>query len=696
MRTPTARLLPLALLAGVFLPLLTFGLAGCGGTRSAVTAEPSADAGPPVVATWQGEDLTLDEFEDAYANSVGSEQEAADDSMGAYRDFLDRYVNFRLKVREARDLGLEQDSSLQAEMTEYRDQLARPYFTDQAVLDDIIHDLYEKQQEEIHASHLLILVAPTAAPADTLAAYNKAHSFLDSLAAGVPFDELAFRYSEDPSARRNRGDLGYFTGGRMVEAFEDAAYGTPVGQVAGPIRTRFGYHLVWVQDRRPRTADIRASHILIRVHGNTPADSAAALETIEGLRQRILAGEDFATLARQYSDDVASGRRGGDLGFFGLGRMVEPFNDAAFALQNVGDVSDIVLTPFGYHLIKLTERAELPSYDEAYPELKRLAEMLPRTAVRRQEIGREERASAGFTFDSTLVATALDQFAADSLDAQIRRQGFGETYGPRTFATIGDSSYALYDFGDWYVQQQVQPAADQREAVMEQMDVYLAEQGFEHALADLEERDPAFRALLDQYVDGVLLFKISEDSVWTPAAEDEAGLRAYYDAHRGDYRWPERHRVLAFTSPSDSLLTAVVADLDAGKPAPEVFASHDDARLTLRLDTLFLADTTSSPLDAVFELQPGQHTDVLPERSRLAVYLLDGIEAPREKTFEEARAELVTDYQDVLEAAWVDRLRRRYDARVYPDRLAGAFSGVEPAPLEVSGEPSESGRSSAQ
>ncbi|MDX1420007.1 MAG: peptidylprolyl isomerase [Rubricoccaceae bacterium] len=682
MQTPASRQLPLALTAGAVLAL-TVGLTGCGGTRPA-GPDPAVPAGPTLVAEWEGEDLTLDEYEAAYANSVGGAENAADDSLAAYEDFLQRYVNFRLKVRQARDLGLMEDSTLQAEMADYRDQLARPYFTDQAVLEDIVRDLYAKQQEEINASHLLIRVEPTASPADTLAAYERTRAFLDSLAAGVDFGDLAFRHSEDPSARRNRGDLGYFTGGRMVQAFEDAAFGTPVGEVAGPFRTRFGYHLLQVHDRRARTPEIRASHILIRVQGETPADSAAARETIEEIRDRVAAGEDFATLARQYSDDVASGRNGGDLGFFALGRMVGPFNDAAFALESPGDVSDIVETRFGYHLIRLEERGSLPTYDEAYPELKRLAEQLPRTAVRRQEIGREERDAAGFTLDSLRLAAALDGFDADSLNLQLRRDGFGDA-ADEAFATIGDSTYTLGQFYDWYVRQQPQPNPDAREGVLDAADIYLAEQGFDYALAQLEERDPDFRALLDQYVDGVLLFKISEDSVWTPAAEDEAGLRAYYEAHRSDYRWPERHRVLAFTSPSDSLLTAVAADLDAGTDPAAVLAMHEDARLTLALDTLHLADTTGTPLDTVFELEPGQHTRVLPERSRLAVYILDGIEAPREKTFEEARAELVTDYQDVLEAAWVARLRERYDARVYPEPLTAAFEDVQGPPTDESG-----------
>ncbi|NNF58138.1 MAG: hypothetical protein HKN04_07830 [Rhodothermaceae bacterium] len=667
MRPDFARLLPLLLFA-----LGLTALTGCGGTRP--TAPPMDPTDPAlVVAEYADQTLTLREFEQAYTSTTGDAESAQNDSLAAYQDFLERYVNFKLKVMRARELGYAEDSTLQAEIADYRDQLARPYFTDQAILDDIIADLYEKQQEEINASHLLIRVEETAAPEDTLAAYQRTLALRDSVVLhGMAFDEMAFRHSEDPSARRNRGNLGYFSGGRMVEAFEEAAYATPVGEITMPIRTRFGYHLMYVSDRRARTADIRASHILIRVQGDQPADSAAARQQIEELKARIEAGEDFATLARQYSDDVASGQRGGDLGFFGVGRMVPPFNEAAFALEEPGDLSDIVETRFGFHLIRLEERQALPTYEEAYPELKRLAGELPRTALRQRQLGEEEREAAGFAFDSTLVANALNAFDADSLFLQLRNNGFGEQ-SAAVFASIGDESYTLGDFGDYFQRRGVRPGPDQRAQVLDEMDAYLSEQGFERALEQLENRDPAFRDLLGQYVDGVLLFRISEDSVWTPAAEDDAGLRAYYETNRGNYQWPERRRTLAYTSPSDSMLTLVAADLDAGLSAAEILARYEDSPLTLRLDTLYLADSTNSPVDASLGLAVGERTEIVPERSRLAVYWLDGIEVPREKTFDEARAELVTAYQDLLEAAWVARLRERYDARTYPERLLGAF-----------------------
>jgi peptidyl-prolyl cis-trans isomerase SurA len=195
----------------------------------------------------------------------------------------------------------------------------------------------------------------------------------------------------------------------------------------------------------------------------------------------------------------------------------------------------------------------------------------------------------------------------------------------------------------------------------------------------LPERDPEFRALLAQYEDGVLLFKISEDSVWARAGADESGLRAHFAAHADEYRFPQRRRVLAFGTPSDSLLERVRSDLAAGRAAGEILEEYRESPLTLRLDTVYVADSTASPLDLTLAMDPGQFTEVVPERSRLAVYLLDAIEPPRAKTFAEARAEVVSAYQDVLEAEWVARLRQQYDARTYPERLVGAFRGPRPA-----------------
>lgn len=650
-------------LAPVGAVLALLAAAGCGGAR------PSADPAPPgILATWTGGSLTVDEYEAAYRASEAGVLDSEMTPQARRADFLERYVNFRLKVLSARAAGYDRDSAYRAEVEQYRDQLAGPYFMDREVLDAIIRDIYDKQAEQVAVSHLLLRLDPYAL--DTADVYRRAVEIRDSIAAGAyTFGDAAVRYSDDPSAERNRGALGYITGGQTVLPFENAAYATPVGEIGGPVRTQFGVHLLMVTDRRQAPGEVRAAHILLRPDGPTAADTAATREEIEALRARIVAGEDFGTLARQYSEDPGSGAQGGDLGWFGGGRMVPQFEQAAFALQP-GELSGVVQTQFGLHLVQLTDRRGRPSYDEQYESLKNLAQRLPQTALRRRAVGREYREANGGSYDEALVRDAVMSLPADSALAVLARDGFGPAYNDRVFTSVGDSTYTLGRVAPFVTRLRV--AGDARPALLESIQAWADEQAVSRAIAGLESTDAEFARIFRSYADGVLYFRVAEDSVWTRAREDEAGLRAHFAARAGDYRWPDRRRILAFRSPGDSVLTAIEAGLDAGTAPADLLARFSAPRFGLSLDTVFVSDSTRSALDATLSLSPGEHTGVLAERSRLAVYLFDGVEPARPKTFEEARAEVITSYQETLERQWEAALRARYRARLYPERLPPA------------------------
>ncbi len=645
--------------------------AGC--TTASITTPPTEMERDPVVATFAGETLTLDEFETRYALASGSAEAAAADSLGAYKDFLSRYVDFRLKVQQARDLGIADDPEIRQEINDYRAQLAKPYLLERTVLEEIVRDLYAKQQEEIRASHILLTVDETAAPEDTLAAYTKLDAIRDSVLAGADFGEMAVRHSMDPSAQQNRGDLSYFSGGRMIQAFEDMAFGTSVGEVSPVFRTSFGYHILNVTDRRTAVPEIQASHILVRIEdGATAADSAEALALIQSLQQRIAAGEDFGALAEQYSDDPASGQKGGDLGFFARSRMVPPFANAAYALEDIGDVSDVVETRFGYHLIKLTDRKAPRTYEESYQDLKELAERLPRTAIRRQAVGRQFRAEVGSRLDTTAILQATAAYPADTLLRKAIPTRFDDN-ADRTFGTVGDSTYTLGALADYVRTVRLRVGSDQQAQLLGLADDFLNEKAVELAAYRLEETDPDFRRIMQDYEDGVLLFRISEDSVWTAAAQDSVGLLAYFEANADAYQFPERRRVIGFYSRNDSLLQVVTAGLDAGQTPAELQAELADADPGVRIDTVYVTDSADTLFGEALTLDVGQRTEVMPYQSRQAVLYLDGIEAPRPMAFDEARAQTLANYQDELDARLRTRLRAKYDAELYPERLRLAF-----------------------
>ncbi|MDT0632541.1 peptidylprolyl isomerase [Rubrivirga litoralis] len=662
-------------LTGIAALALVAVAAGCSGSRPAPDADrPGGDRpalaadGTPVVATWTADTLSLAELDTLYADAGEAVGDSGQTPTERRRDFLDRYVDFRLKVLAAREAGYDRDSAYVAEVADYRDQLAGPYFTDRRVLDAVVRDLYDKQAEEVEVSHILLPLDRTASAADSAAAFARAAALRDSIEAGlIPFAAAATRYSVDPSVRQNRGALGYLTGGRTILPFEDVAYDTPVGQIGGPVRTPFGVHLVRVTDRQARRPDIAARHILISPDSLVSPDSARAL--VASLRERVLAGEDFAALAREYSDDTGSGGRGGDLGTFGRGRMVAPFEQAAFGLQAVGDVSEPVETQFGWHLIQLTELPERPTYDEAYDELRGLAERLPRTAIKRRELGREFFRENGGTYDETVLREAIAALPADSLVEAIREGGFPPAQAERVFATLADSTYRVGRLAPVYRSVRFGEAPERE--MLDVARLWLDDRAVDQAVAELERRDPEFARVLRSYADGVLLFRVAEDSVWTPARDDEAGLRAVFDARSGQFRFPERRRVLALRAPQDSLLRAAGALVDAGTAPAEAAAQVGG----VRVDTVFVADSTGSTLDAALGLAVGGRTGVVGEARTRAVYVLDGIEPPRPKTFDEARADLVGRYQDEVEDAWEARLRARYDARTYPDRVTAPPAG---------------------
>lgn len=664
-------------------------IAGCGGPREAVAPPVPANA----VAVIDGTPLLMPEFEERYMQTIGSREAAADDSLAEYQDFLDRYVNFRVKVLSAQKRGLAEDSAVVAELAQYRQQLARPYLVDGRVTEPVVQDLFEKQQEEVRASHILVSIGETATPADTARAYALMQAYVDSVNAGMPFSEVARKYSQDPSARQNLGDLGYFTGGRMIFDFERYAYATPVGEQSPIFRTRFGYHVLRVDDRRPRTRDIQARHILIRTEG---PDTTMAYAKMDSVRQAILAGADFGDAARAISDDPGSGANGGDLGSFGVGRMVPPFEKAAFGLENIGDISEIVRTRFGYHIIQLTGRADLPTYDESYNELKQLAQRLPRLQQRTEALGRELREQEGFMLDTTAVLNAIAYAPSDSLTAYLIAQqvtvpsdsGLTRTKSLPTpgaslateVARIGDVSYTLENVLDEAKRTPGQVRFDEPMDVVEYIDDYTAGKAIDLVASRLENRDPDFAKLMEQYLDGILLFRVMEDSVWNAAAADSAGMLAYYEANKAEYNFPQRRRVLSYVASSDSLLRDIANRIEGD--------SLDTAMLMdmegVRVDTTFLAGTTNSVYDRALNIGIGETVGPIRYQQGFILLLADGTELPRPKTFTEARAEVLSGYQQILEEAWVARLREEFDVQTFPAKLNAAFAAerAEAMPAE--------------
>jgi peptidyl-prolyl cis-trans isomerase SurA len=651
---------------------LTIGIVACGGGRfsSEKHAAETQARSDPIVAEYVDSSLALSEFERAYAEKHRDTSSSTDDSLAAYKNFLERYVNFRLKVRAARDAGMDTLSSIKQEVASYRESVGRPILMRSEVYEPLIRTLYERRKKEVDVSHILISVPSDAAPKDTIDAYREIKSISDSLERGVSFSQLAYRHSDGPSAQEKgergyRGRLGYIRAGELPTAFEDRMYSVDPGTVSDVFRTRYGYHVLKVHDRRPATPPVRLSHIMIR----RTTDSAKAVRTLDSLRTEIIDNQaSFGRLARTYSEDGQTAPDGGDLGTVNARRSLPPsFREALPRLDSVGDVSDVVETRFGYHLVQLTDRESLPSFQEAYDELKETISGTPVVERRKAQFARRIRSNVKTSVDTSRLlrvagASSLDSLSRDLLPTADRGPS---SAGP--IPTLGDSTFTVRQLA----QHVLKTDGGARQSIGDVLESFLDEKALQYATARLKERDPSFARQMRTYREGLLAYRFMQDSVWSVAANDTEGLRRTFRKRRDQYRYPERVRTLTFRAPSDSVLFPYreMVTRDSTLAALATRAANDSL---VTMDTVMVTDQSRGVYRRALSVDNGDGVGPLNDDGPL--YLVrDRLLSARPKSFQEARSSILRDYRRQYEDTVIDRLRRRYDVTTYPGRLRRAF-----------------------
>lgn len=688
--TTASRYSRLGGLRPLMIGLLTLSLAACSGSRVTQTEPPPQEAvDPNVLAVVDGEPITVSEFKEHYQTSPAHGRAPSADSFDSHHEFLEQYVDFRLKVRAAQDAGYGERTDLQEEVANYRRRLARPHFLNKTVYDPLARELYERSQELVDVSHILLRLPEGATPEDTLAAYRRMEAIVDSLDQGADFGEMAVRYSDDPSVQQgpgqvgHRGRIGFVQPGRMVKSFEDVAYETPVGERSPVFRSPYGYHVLQVNERAPAVPDIRVSHIMIRPRSGQPSDTVVAYRQLEALKDSLQAGAAFADLARQYSDDSQTADLGGDLkGHLQTDYLsyafpfIREFKDAAFELEEVGEVSDVVRTRFGYHLIKLTDKRALPrSYTAARDSLVSHVRDLPRSEEAKAQLAARVRAEYGATIDTTLLRSIVSEAPVGQFWEYVTN---GEYYSARSddvVASVGDSTITLGQLSRHLRRQRFSQDAE-LPSLLSALNTLVDDQAISYASLRKVRNDPTFQEKVDTFREGIQLYALMEDSVWTEAARDTARLRQHFEKHESSYRYPDRVRTVSFVSSSDTLLQNVKEQLDAGEPADQVIpAMRDEYDRRLQIDTVTVSQRNDGPYDLALDLGEGATSELVPLEERYGFRLLYAAEhlPARQKTFEEALPQVISDYRDVLDEQLRNRLREVYETRLYPEHLRNAL-----------------------
>lgn len=624
------------------------------------TAQAQSTGNDPVLFTVAGQPVTKEEFLYVYKKNNPDKQN--DYSRESLQEYLDLYVNFKLKVTEARAEKIDTTEKVREELQKYGDQLIKSNF-DKEVLDQAAQKMYADMQTERLVYHIMIAVDFKATGVDTMAAKNKLMQAKERLVKGESFAKVAKEVSTDKSNPTDPGLIGWFLKGQInSEIFDKTIFSTPVGGYSDIIKTSLGYHIVYVPKSRPNQGTTTVEHILVRTPKESkPEEIAKAKKKADSLYAVIKAGgATFEEIATKYSDDKTSAAKGGLLDAFGTGKMVYSFQEAAYALKEPNDVSAPVQSTYGWHIIKLVERKPLASFEEMKTELKSSIEKSPEYKTIRADFVANAKARYAFTenadakkellatLDSAFVKSTWNMHKADGLN--------------KVLFTIGNRNYTQTDMASYLeINQRVF-----RDKSIEEKYNKLYTMAVEQVVIeyDLSERNVDFRRLLQEYRDGLPLFAMLERKIWSRGSTDSVGLRNYYEMHKTEYMWQER--VEATTYICKDAKTAKAVRKMAGKNASdkEIMTkfNQDSLELVIVKTSMYMPGQDSN-VDNMNKT-PGIGADILNADGSITFVKLNKVIPPTPKTLDEARGYVISAYQDQLEKEWIEELHKKYPVSI--------------------------------
>jgi len=609
------------------------------------------------VLSVDGEPTSLEEFENIFRKN-NRDSAISQQSLDEY---MELFINFKLKVKEAREAGLDTVKKFKTELDGYRNQLARPYLTDTDKLNDLMREAYQNQTQEVRAMHILIKADANATPADTLKAYNKTMAIRERLIKGEDFASLAKAVSEDPSAKDNGGDLGYFTAFQMVYPFEKAAYDTKVGEVSMPVRTRYGYHLIKVVDKRSARGEIHVAHIVVKPKSETDGEANAQTK-INEIYQKSLSGEStFEDLASKFSDDPTSAKKGGELAWFGTGKMVIEFEDAAYSLKNNGDVSQPFKTSFGWHIVKRLDYKPLPSFESMEKELKNKVSKDSRAEQTRKSFVEKLKKEYAYTIDEAELAKLVEKADSNAFEGKlyVNKKSLEKPLISMTGLTITVNDFNEYMRTKGRSKPTMSPADFVKTSALKLGEDKL----LQLEDARLEEKHTAFRLLMKEYREGILLFEMTDQMVWSKAVKDTAGLAAYYESNKENFKWPERANVIMYTCSSPEIAKKTRKMLNAGKDKSTIAGElNQESQLNLQVQEGVFAREDNALLDKTM-WKVGISEDIA-DNGQIVIVQFKEIIPPTIKKLDEARGMITSEYQTYLEQQWITEMRAEHKYKV--------------------------------
>lgn len=599
-------------------------------------------------------DVSTDEFLYVYGKNkdIGNQIDPK-----TAEEYLDLYVRFKRKVLQSESEGRDTLNSFKMEFNNYYRQLLKPYLTDKEIDKKIIAEAHERLKSDIRVSHLMLDLPKDPSPSDTLKIFNKIIDLKNRIIQGENFEELARSISSDTYSARNGGDLGYFTAFNMVYPFENAAYNAQLGELVGPVRTNYGYHILKVTDKRKSRYKMSAAHILILDSEEIPKEDAQI--RINEIYDRLVSGESFKMLARKYSEDKSSISRGGEFPPFGLNQMLREFEDAVYGLSKDGDFSKPFKSELGWHIVKRIKKYEVPELEKMEAEIT-------------GKIRRDERSSIS---RKSFILRLRERYQLEIFNASFEAIIKGLKKGKKlsrykkpvfSYQGLSDKKYVTQqDFAKAFQNQATRSPEISEYSVLESI---IENTLMKEAELRLPNENKEFKYLAQEYREGILVFDLTREKVWDAASKDSTKVKDFFQKNLSNYQWKERRTGAIYNTSSSRVFKRAEGLLKKGVPAEKVLRllnAKDPLALSIKeFSDLEIGNKPSSLNEERFlsvmdsDLKSGLAT--ISDDLGYSIIQVSQVKPPGPKNLSDCRGQVIADLQDSLEADWDEELMRKY------------------------------------
>ncbi|EKT4534868.1 peptidylprolyl isomerase [Flavobacterium psychrophilum] len=606
-----------------------------------------------------------DEFSRVYNKNIDL---VKDESQKDLNKYMELFVGYKLKINKANKIGLQNNEKYINELKSYRTQLSKNYTSDTKVTKALIEEGYNRSLKEIRASHILITVDENAVPADTLKAYNQAIDIRKKALVGEKFEDLAVTFSQDPSSKENKGDLGYFSAFRMIYPFETVAYNTKKGQISMPVRTKFGYHLIYITDSRENRGEITVAHIMILKSPKAESEittTEKAKATIHDIYTKLKQGENFESLASQFSQDKNSAPKGGLLPRFASGQLSsEEFENAAFALTKPNEYSAPFESQFGWHIVKLVEKQPIKKLNEMEKELDEKIRKDDRSRLITNSLTNKLRKKYTIVRNEKLYAQIKTLVTDKIYVSQWKLPANLKDYDSNLFKIENKSITGTQFLSILEAQQKsdlkIKPVGKLVDFVYQN---FVDAQMTDYYNDNLEKEFPDFANVIEEYRDGLLLFDLMEKEIWEKAKQDTLALKKYYNANKLQYQWKNRAEVLVASSTKEGVAKEARKLLNKDQTDDFIKTTLNTKEVVNVMIKKENYEEGSENFPKKVEFKTGV-SEIYKDGEFYFVNKVSKIIPASVKTFDEAHGRVVNDYQQYLEDNWVSNLKKEFKVNI--------------------------------